>query len=172
MLYNLNTSNSVRHCPISRPCCLERQGLSALPHAAAVTCGIGWPPEGHPSSMGVCHSVQHAPSRATQRTCTFEVKHVRWLPQSLQVPSNTLLPAHRRSSLWCCPGIVHKRKEGLVRVALLPHTQGMTQPPQPMGCEVILEADCLTLRPQMLLAVPVSSAHIQNLTDAVRVHHS
>jgi hypothetical protein len=40
-----------------------------------------------------------------------------------------------------------------------------------MGCEVILEADCLTLRPQMLLAVPVSTAHIQDLPEAVRVHH-
>jgi hypothetical protein len=36
---------------------------------------------------------------------------------------------------------------------------------------VILQADCLTLRPQMLLAVPVSTAHIQNLPEAVRVHH-
>jgi hypothetical protein len=66
---------------------------------------------------------------------------------------------------------MHKRKEGLVRVALLPHPQAVTQPPQPMGCEVIAKGDCLTLRPQMLLAVPVSTAHIQNLLEAVRVHH-
>jgi hypothetical protein len=43
--------------------------------------------------------------------------------------------------------------------------------PQPSGCEVILEADCLTLKPQILRAVTVSTALIQNLPEAGRVHH-
>jgi hypothetical protein len=115
MLYNLYANDSVRDCPTSRPCCLKRQSFSALPHAAAVMCGIGWPPEGNPRSMGVCHSPHHAPPGATRRTRILQVMHVRWLPQSLQVSRDTLFPANRRCSPWCCPGIVHKRKEGLVR---------------------------------------------------------
>jgi hypothetical protein len=138
MMYNSYTNNSVRLCPIDRPRCLERQGVSALPHAAVVTCGIGWPPEGHPHSMGVCHSVQHAPPGATQRKCSLQVIHVRWVPQSLQVPSDTLFPVHRRSSLWCCPGILHKRKEGLLRVALLPHTQDMTT----LTTDILVDPPC------------------------------
>ena len=88
LLYNVYTNDSVRHCPISRPCCLERQGLSALPHAAAVTCGIWWPPEGHPRSMGVCHSVQHAPPGATQRTRILYVMH----RQNFESPSGNGFP--------------------------------------------------------------------------------
>jgi hypothetical protein len=38
------------------------------------------------------------------------------------------------------PSIVLDRKDGIVRVTLLPHTQDVTQPLQPVGCEVPGEA--------------------------------